>query len=195
MRDHQECSGNLTPRENFLMSLLNKLVREYKDLLASTRQKKAFKIVDVLVWSSIPGETIFNIQVTNKHCVIQLSAGELIKDYQLNDFSDFHAEMIRKASQGKLIEFLKLRDAKPKYKIASKRFDAKSQEYIFTIQGEDNSCFNSTAAELARDKILLANIDMQDIFDIAYTQGAESVLKEKTVMLLRTCSGEASQKG
>ena len=42
---------------------------------------------------------------------LELSAAEILqKNYDLNDFNAFHAEMIRKAGTGKLFDFLKLSD-------------------------------------------------------------------------------------
>lgn len=185
MNRNQNYSNNATPRENFLMSLLNKVIKEYKSLLEHTRRDKPLKIVEILNLSSIPGETQFTIQVTHKNCIVRLSAAEIISsNYNLNDFSDFHVEMIYHAAQGKLIEFLKLSEKEPEYKIVSKRFVAKIQQYIFTIESKENIRFASTAEELSSNKKLLANIGVQDIYDIGYTQGAESVLKEKTSLLL-----------
>ena len=178
-------SHGLTPRDNFLMSLLNKVIKEYKTLLNHARRSKPLKIVDIFSLSPIPGETQFIIQITHKNCVAHLSAAEIIKEnYDLNDFSEFHAEMIRQAAQGKLIEFLKITEKEPRYKIISKRFDVKLQQYIFTIEANDNIFFDSTAEELSRNKNILSNIGIQDIYDIGYTQGSESVLKEKAALLL-----------
>jgi hypothetical protein len=181
MTDKQNYSSNLTPSEDFLMSLLNRVIKEYKTLLEHTRRDKPLKIIEILNLSTIPGETKFAIQVTYKNSIIRLSAAEIInKNYNLNDFSDFHAEMIRQAAQGKLIEFLKLSEKGPIYKIVSKRFDAKAKQYIFTIETKENICFDSTAKELSINRDLLSNIGMQDIYDIGYTQGAESILNEKS---------------
>jgi hypothetical protein len=185
MNDERNYSNDLTRRENFLISILNRVIKEYKTLLEHTRRSKPLKIVEILNLSTIPGETQFNIQVTHKSCIVRMSAAEIINsNYNLNDFSDFHAEMIRQAAQGKLIQFLKLSEKEPAYKIISKRFDAKMQQYIFTIESKENFRFTSTAEELSMDKNLLSNIDMQDIYDIGYTQGAESILKEQTSLLL-----------
>ena len=180
MIDKSNHSNGITPRENFLMSILSKVIKEYKALLEHTRRNKPFKIVEILNLSKIPGETKFTIQVTYKNSLVHLSAAEIINaNYNLNDFSDFHAEMIRQAAQGKLIEFLKLSEEEPEYKIVSKRMDTKLQQYIFTIENKNGIRFDNTAEELSRNKNLLSNIGMQDIYDIGYTQGTESILKEK----------------
>src|SRR5438477_3792354 len=109
MNNKQEYFNEPSFRENFLISLLNKIVREYKALLEHVHRNKPLKIVEILYLSSIPGETKFTVQITHKNCIVRLSAAEIIKtNYDLNDFSDFHAQMICQAAQGKLIEFLRL---------------------------------------------------------------------------------------
>lgn len=184
MSNKQNFSNKFNPRENFLMSLINKLMNEYKALLNHFHMKP-FKIVDILSLSPIPGETVFAIQISQKNVILKLSAAEILqKNYDLNHFNDFHAEMIRKAGEGKLFEFLKLSEIEPLYKIAGKRFDQGLQQYLFTIEDKKSTRFNKTAEELANDKKLLSNIGIQDIYDIKFTQGAESILKEKALLLL-----------
>lgn len=184
MDNNQDYSHRLTPRENFLMSIINTLINEYKTLLSHIHMK-TYTIVEILSLSPIPGETRFAIQITHKNCILPLSAAEILqKKYDLNDFSNFHAKMIRKAGQGKLIEFLKLTEIEPTYKIISKRFDTELQQYIFTVEDKKSISFKRTAQQLSSDKNLLSNIGIQDIYDIAYTRGAESILKEKALLLL-----------
>ena len=107
-------------------------------------------------------------------------------DYNLNDFNDFHAKMIQKAAQGKLIEFLKISAEKSSlYKIVSKTFDRESQQYVFTIETKDMLRSIRSAEELSKDKKLLLGMNIEDIYDIGYTQGYESILKEKIGLLLQ----------
>lgn len=176
-----------TPRENFLMGLLHKVVKEYKTLLEQTRRAKPFKIIDIAQLSAIPGETEFVIQIANKNCVLHLTAAEIISaSYNLDDFNDFHADMIRQAAQGKLVQFLKLAENDPIYKISSKKFDRETQQHIFTIETKEHVLFTRTAEELSKDINLLKNMGVSDIYEIGYTQGSESVLKEKLgIMLLK----------
>ncbi len=176
---------NTTPRENFLMTLLHKITREYKALLDYTRRAKPLKIIEIKKLSDVPGETEFIIQVTNKNCILKLTAAKIISnDYNLDDFNDFHAEMIRQAAQGKLAEFLKHSHSEPLYKIISKRLDKQIQQYIFTIETPEKKHFIRTASEIAQDNALLKNLSFYDIYDIGYTQGTESILQEKIALLL-----------
>lgn len=175
----------LTPRESFLMSLLNKVTTEYNNILNYTRGIKPFKIVEIIHLSNIPGEAEFLVQITNKHSMLPLTAAELINHYNLNDFSRYHAELIKQAALGKLIEFLKLSDVnQPKYKIISKKFNKDIQQNVFIIEDNNQNTIMRTADEIAKDKIILSQMTFDDIHDIGYTQGFESIIKEKTALLL-----------
>lgn len=178
-------SKGFTPRENFLMTLLKKITKEYTALLELIKHNKPFKIVKIIEISNIPGETLFAIQLTNKNCMVTLKAAEIIGNgYDLNSFNEFHANMIREAGKGNLIEFLQLSEKASTYRITEKRYDKASQQYIFTIETKDGIRFTRIADEISRDKTLLLNMDIKDIYDIGFTQGCESILKEKTALLL-----------
>lgn len=175
---------NFNQRENFLIAVINKLIEEYKSLRDSLQRKKLFKIVSINKISPIPGETEFTIQIINKNCALQVTAENLICDYNLTDFSNYHAELIRQAAQGKLIQFLKLTDSESLYKIISKKLDRKSGQYIFTLENKEKQCFIRTAEEIVNEKNILINLNWIDIYDLGYTQGMESILKEKSALAL-----------
>jgi len=177
--------SNLSPRENFLLNLLRRLSTEYKSLMDYVRHRKPYKIVEIHEISNVPGETKFTIQLVNKNCAISLTAAEVIEQkYNLNDFSDFHAAIIKQATIGKLAEFLNLSDKEYLFQITSKKYDTTSKQYIFTILAKNGSEFVRTANELARDKKTLAGMRFFDIYDIGYTQGSESIVKERAAILL-----------
>ncbi len=185
MEVNKKNAFNFSGRENVLVYFLNKLMKEYKALLAFSRRSKPLKIVEIIEPSDIPGETRFVIQITNKNSIISLSAGDIItQGYNLNDFNDFHAEMIKQALAGKLIDFLSVTTRKPNYKIVSKKYVHELQEFIFTIETHENQTLNRTSNEIANDKKMLGNMDLRDVFDVGYTKGSESILKEKLAILL-----------
>lgn len=174
-----------TPRENFLLALLNKVIQEYKKLQEEFRGIKPFKIVGINYLSRVPGETQFLVQPAYKNCAIKLTAAEIIGEgYDLKSFSDFHAELIRQAAKGKIIEFLGIREEEPEYRIASKMYSEEHNCYLFKICDRENIQFIRTADEIARDKALFRALSLTDVCDIFYTQGSESVIKEKAAMLL-----------
>ena len=176
--------NKLNPRENFLLSVIYKLINEYNSLRASLLGKKLFKIVAINTISPIPGETEFAVKVSNKNCVLELTAENLIRDYNLSDFSDYHADLIRQAAQGKLIQFLKCHDSEPLYRIASRKLDRESKEYVFVIENKDKQHFPRTAVELSSEKDILMNLDWHDVYDVGFTQGMESIIKEKCAITL-----------
>ena len=182
----QENSNQLTPRENFLISMLNKLVLEYKTILNYVRSTKPFKITEIINLSSVPGETLFLIQIKNNSCPLRLTAGQIINDnYDLNNFNEFHAEIIKKAGEGKLIEYLKLAPIqKSKYTIISKKFNKELQQNIFVIEDDKKIKFARTAEEIVKDKQLFNHLSFEDIYNIGYTQGTESIIREKIALLL-----------
>lgn len=181
MDKHQH---QIISRETLLMLLFNKITKEYKALLEYTRRQKPFKIIEIIELSNVPGESLFAIQLTNKNIICRLTASKIIKDYNLNDFNDFHAEMVRQAARGKLIEFLKLSEKVPLYRISEKKFDKTNQQYCFYIETNDQIRFMRTTTELSKDKNILFNMDVNDVYDIGYTQGYESIVKEKMALLL-----------
>lgn len=115
-------TDQLTPRESFLMALLKKVAAEYRALVEYTRHVKPLKIIDIVELSNVPGETKFAIQVTNKNAVIKLRADEIVLSvFNLDQFSDFHAEIIRQSLIGKLDNFFQMPiQNSPAYKIMSK---------------------------------------------------------------------------
>ncbi len=185
MNQKQNYSEKPTHRESFLLTLIEKLLSGYKVLLEKVHAQPPFKIIEITKLSSVPGETEFKIQITNKSYVVQLSAAKIISEgYDLKNFNEFHAEMIRKAGHGKLVEYLHGNDKNPLYTLLSKKLDKTTNQYIFTIQTKDKHQFIRTAEEISKDKHLLSNMNINDIYDIGYTQGSESVLREKMALLL-----------
>lgn len=185
MENIKNIQNSLARCETFIKLLFQKIANEYKALLEYTRGIKPFKIIEIEQLSSIPGETKFIIQVVNKNSVIALTAAEIIITYSdLNEFSKFHATLVRQAAHGNLVNFFNLSDKEHSYKIISKKIDHISKQFIFTIETREKVKFTRTADELSKDRALLENLSFQDIYDIGYTNGSEQILKEKTALLL-----------
>lgn len=183
--DNNKFPSKYKRRKKFIIGILNKVASEYKSLLEISRRKKAFKIIGIAHLSHLPQKTKFILQVTNKKCMLKLSAIDIFNSYSLENFNELHAELIRRAIQGTLIEFLdSLNDNKPLYKITSKKFDRNLNQYVFTIQSKIQNQFVFTAKELSSNKYLLENMNLQDVYDIGHTQGTETVLNEKSALLL-----------
>ncbi|MBV9575430.1 MAG: hypothetical protein JO149_02270 [Gammaproteobacteria bacterium] len=170
-------------RQNFLISLLSKVMQEYKKLLELSRHNKPFKITEIIELSNVPGETVFAVQLLNKNCVIPLKTSEIFsKGYNLDEFTDVHAEMICQAAKGTLLDFLNQLQNTSSHKIIWKKFDKNLQQYVFGIETKSHIRFKRTADEIATDKNLLFSFSKNDLYDIAFTQGTESILKERLVL-------------
>lgn len=175
----------VSQRKKFLLFLLHKVTNKYKSLLSFYKRTKPLKIIEIVNLSKIPGETTFLIQVTNKNCVLNLTAADIIQqNYNLNDFSQYHADLIKYAANGKLLEYLKISEDTPQYKLISKILDKKNSQYLFTIGTKNGLQFTRTANELSKETHILSNLTICDILDVGYTQGSESILKEKLALLL-----------
>lgn len=163
------------------------VVNQYQSLRNITREAKAFRIIEITKLSALPGKSKFKIQVTNKSSILNLNARSIVNSYDLDFFSNFHAQLIKKANDGKLIEFLDaLVTNEPLFKIASKKFDRASNQFIFTVTTKEKIMFDCTAGELSNNKHVLSNMNFQDIYDIGFTKGTETILNEKTAILLAT---------
>jgi phosphoserine aminotransferase len=85
---------------------------------------------------------------------------------------------------GKLIDYLKISESNPTFRIVSKRFDKSAQQHIFTLISDKQEHFMRSASEIVSDKNILENLGVSDVYDIGFTQGGESILKEKMALLL-----------
>ncbi|TAK77188.1 MAG: hypothetical protein EPO11_02970 [Gammaproteobacteria bacterium] len=69
------------------------------------------------------------------------------------------------------------------YSIASKKFDREKKQYIFIIEIKGEIRFIRTAEEISKDKNILFNMNANDVYDIGFTRGCESILNEKVALL------------
>lgn len=181
MREHSPLSGQnmQIAKQNLLIAFLQKALKEYKRLLDESRKGKPLKIVEISFLSDYPGETKFLIQVRNKNCVIELSAAEIFSEkYNLDDFNEFNASMIKAAAQGDLRNFLKIKPNNPEYKIVSKSVDRKKGQNLFTIKSTSGKNFVAAAKEVAAMREVINKLSPDDIYDIAYTRGYETAISE-----------------
>lgn len=174
-------------KETLLMGLLKKITQEYRSLLEAYNKIitgiKPYKITEIVSFSDAPGETVFSIQVTNKNCEFKLSAGEIVRNnYNLDSFGKFHAEMIKHAAKGSLRAYLKMSEI-PKFSIDSKYIDRKSKKHVFYLKNSNESIFIKTAEEISMEENLLSNLPIKDIYDVAFTQGVESITNEEKEIL------------
>ena len=68
------------------------------------------------------------------------------------------------------------------YRIVSKRLDRQSKKYIFTLQIAEDLYIDRHAEDISSDKNILYALKGEDIFDIAFTQGCESISEEMKLL-------------
>jgi hypothetical protein len=167
-------------RENFLLALLHKVFQEYKTLKDSIHRVKPFRIVEILKISKEPGNTLFLIKLSHKNCTVKLTAAQIIEQgYSLNDFNDFHADLIRQAALGRLLDFLNLDENKPINRIVSKRLNHEQNEFLYKISNATGIQFVRSANEIVQDNELFQSLNLKEVYDISFTQGYESAINEK----------------
>ena len=81
-------------------------------------------------------------------------------------------------------KYLNLFRLKTFYKIAAKKMDRKTARYYFIIETNDKIRFIRRADELAKDRTVLFNMPKDDIYDVLYTHGRESLLNERDELSL-----------
>ena len=166
-------------RKASLMILVNELATKFKFIREFVRKSKPLKIVNIIEFSCVPGQTKFAIQICNKNSILKLTAAEIILNgYNLNLFSRFHSQMILEAAKGSLDEFLKLSIIKKPHTIVGKSLEKTSKQYVFTIKTSSGLYLRRTAEEIYSESSLLKNLNSEDLYQVAYIQGSESVLKE-----------------
>jgi len=157
-----------------------KILGECKALIERRKKSNLLKIIEIKKLSSIPGESEFLIQVTNKNSVFTLKANNIFTDgYNISDFSDFHAELIRQAAVGKLIDYLQNPSlSKSTYTVLSKKLNRELNTYTYEIEDCTGTQFSCTADEIYANRTMLDEMHSHDIFDIGFTIGSESISRE-----------------
>ena len=177
---------NLATPVKTLTGTLISIINKYKKMIYFTKKNTPLKIIEIISLSEIPGESTFIIQVSNKNSIFKMRAATIISEgFDLNLFNKFHAEIIKHAAKGTLIHFLhQEKTNQPKYRIISKKFEHGNDDYLFTIATKNNYQFTCTMNEIISNKKLLQNLHYDDIYDIGYTTGYLSIIKEKNALAL-----------
>ncbi len=68
---------------------------------------------------------------------------------------------------------------RPRFKISSKYLDRNGNEYVFILETCENKKIRRTAGEIAKEIDILSNLSFEDIYNVGYTHGIESILKER----------------
>ena len=168
--------------EQFLHSLLHKLQTQWRYAQDFFTAAKPYKIVAIKEINALPGASKFVIQLKGKHNLMVVTAAEIIlQKLPLNQFSVFHRKLIIAAAGGQLHHIIQqeFTNHVPKLKLSTKTYNRVAKQYIYSLAIDDEHNVDYTAAQISADKQLLAQLSPEDIYDVAFTQGADSILSEE----------------
>lgn len=154
------------------------LIKQYREVLEFAARSYPFRIVDEHRQPRT-GKTIFTIQFVGKSTIIKLDADEIANDDDLiQGFSPRDVKRIVKASLTKQALTV-IAGGSGSCKIIAKNLNAAQNKPTYTVEHTDDNEKVTTTMELdevTRSKDLLLKFSKQDIFEIAYTAGASSIL-------------------
>lgn len=157
------------------------LLKQYREILEYTSRNYPFRIVEA---RRVPrtGTTVFTIQFVGKSTCIKLNADELAEDDDLiQGFAPRDVKRIIKASLIKpRMTLIQGGKQITPYKIVAKNFDRDQNKPSYVVEKTDdaNSITTSTLHldDVTKSKETLLKFSKQDIFEIAYTAGVNSIL-------------------
>src|SRR3990167_438170 len=155
-------------------------LKQYREIMEYTTRNFPFRIVDTQR-STRTGETLFTIQFVGKSTVFKMSADQLAEDDDLiQGFAPRDVKKIIKASLIKpKLTVVQGGAQQTPYKIIAKNFERKQAKPSYVIeQVLENQTITKTVHldEMTQSKEILLKFSKQDIFEIAYTAGANSIL-------------------
>jgi len=165
--------------ENYFSTIKAK----YKLLQKANAHPFALRIVDEE--SSTNGETIFTLQLVGKNLVSKLSAKDISNDKELlKSLSPIDLLKILNISNKKFLqkkENIILFPCQAYYKLIAKNYSHSLNQTIFTLEiTRVNKCTQKrlTALEIVNNPLILEKLTPQEIYDLGYTVGSETILRE-----------------
>jgi hypothetical protein len=130
-------------------------------------------------------ETIFTLQLVGKNIISKLYAKDISNDKKLlKCFSPLDLLKILNASNRKLIQKrgnIILFPCRAYYKLIAKNYNHTIQQTIFILEiSHANQVTKKrlTALEIANNPLILEKLSPQEIYDLGYTVGSETILRE-----------------
>ncbi len=166
---------------NRFTDFMSWLLKQYREILEYTSRNYPFRIVEARR-APRTGETLFTIQFVGKSTCIKLSADELAEDDDLiQGFAPRDVKQIIKASliKPKLTVIQGGLQSAP-LKIIAKNFEREHNKpsYIIEQKTTENEISTTTVSleDVTKSKETLLKFSKQDIYEIAYTAGVNSIL-------------------
>lgn len=166
---------------NRFTDFMSWLLKQYREILEYTSRNYPFRIVEARR-SPRTGETLFTIQFVGKSTCIKLGADELAEDDDLiQGFAPRDVKQIIKASliKNKLKVIQGGLPSAP-LKIIAKNFEREHNRPSYVIEqqttGNKTSTKTVSLEDVTKSKETLLKFSKQDIYEIAYSAGINSIL-------------------
>ena len=157
---------------------------KYKLLQKANTHPFSLRIIDEEVCKK-NGETLFTLQLVGKNLVSKLYASDISKDKKLlKALSPIDLLKILNTSNKKFLykrENIILFPCQAYYKLTAKNYNHIIQQTIFTLEITRASKITQkklTALEIANNPLILEKLTPQEIYDLGYTVGSETILRE-----------------
>lgn len=129
----------------------------------------------------LSGETFFTVQFVGKSTCIKISADQLaVDDDLIRGFSPHDVKQIMEASLvKKKLAIVGSGKAEEVYRIVSKNFERKDNQPSYTVEKTEGSKKTTEVVklqEVTQSTEVLLKFSKQDIYEIAYTAGENSIM-------------------
>lgn len=166
--------------ENYISTIKAK----YKSLQKANAYPFSLRIIDEEVCTK-SGETLFTLQLVGKNLVSKLYATDISNDKKLlKSLSPIDLLKILNTSNKKFLhkmENIILFPCQAYYKLIAKNYNHILQQTIFTLEITRVNKITQkklTALEIANNPLILEKLTPQEIYDLGYTVGSETILRE-----------------
>lgn len=173
-------SLNFKHVENYISTIKAK----YKSLQKANAHPFALRIIDEEVCTK-NGETLFTLQLVGKNLISKLYTNEITSDKKLlKALSPIDLLKILNSSNKKILnskENIIIFPCQAYYKLIDKNYNHILQQTIFTLEITRINTITQkklSALDIANNPLVLEKLSSQEIYDLGYTVGSETILKE-----------------
>lgn len=167
----------------YVENTISTIKAKYKLLQKANICPFSLRIIDEEICAN--GEILFTLQLVGKNLVSKLYARDISNDKKLlKALSPIDLLKILNISNKKFLckrENIILFPCQAYYKLIAKNFNHILQQTIFTLEithATKNTQKKLTALEIANNPLILEKLTPQEIYDLGYTVGSETILRE-----------------
>jgi hypothetical protein len=167
----------------YVENTISTIKAKYKMLQKANAHPFSLRIIDEEI--NVNGDTIFTLQLVGKNLVSKLHAKDISSDKKLlKSLSPLDLLKILNASNKKFLQKrgnIVLFPCQAYYKLIAKNYNHTLQQTIFILEiSRANQITQKklTALEIANNPLILEKLSPQEIYDLGYTVGSETILRE-----------------